>query len=145
MDPEIRGLEILTEGDAPMLHLAYEGRTVPAGLAGDGVESLVRLALELSMRDRGTVLIEEPEAHQHSRAIAQSAKVLVAAARTGCQVILTTHSMELLDDLLAELTDDEHSWLAVYRTRLDQGQLRVMRVKGEDVSAVRAGIGDDLR
>lgn len=151
LDETILRMEILTDLNEPMLHLVYadaSGKTerpVPVGLAGDGTESLVRLALELSMRDKGTVLVEEPEAHQHTAAIVQSARVLVTAARLGCQVILTTHSMELLDAMLFELKTEERNLLAVYRTRLQDGELRVLRVAGKEVAEARTGIGDDLR
>ncbi len=145
VDPSIRGLEILTEGDQPVLHIAYDDRVVPAALAGDGMNSLVRLALELSQRKDGTFLIEEPEAHQHSSAILRSARILVAAARLGSQVLLSTHSMELLDDLLATLGDDELDLLAVYRFRLVQGELKVLRMPGKEVRAARTEIEDDLR
>jgi hypothetical protein len=145
VDPSIRGLEILTEGDQPILHIAYDDRVVPAALAGDGMSSLVRLALELSQRKDGTFLIEEPEAHQHSAAILRSARIVVAAARLGSQVLLSTHSMELLDDLLAALRDDELDLLAVYRLRLVQGELKVLRMPGKEVHAARTEIEDDLR
>ena len=145
VDATIRGLEILTEGDTPILHIVYDDRVVPAALAGDGMESLVRLALELSQRKDGTFLIEEPEAHQHSAAILRSARILVAAARLGSQILLSTHSMELLDDLLGALRDDELDLLAVYRLRLVQGELKVLRMPGKEVHSARTEIEDDLR
>lgn len=145
VDPTIRGIEILTEGDVPVLHLAYDDRVVPAVLAGDGMESLVRLALELSQRKKGTFLIEEPEAHQHSAAILRSARIIVAAARLGSQIILSTHSMELLDDMLAALRDEELDLLAVYRLRLVHGELKVLRMPGKEVNTARTEIEDDLR
>lgn len=145
VDSTIRGLEILTEGDTPVLYIDYEDRVVPAALSGDGMESLVRLALELSQRKQGVFLVEEPEAHQHSAAILRSAKIIVAAARLGSQVILSTHSMELLDDLLAALRAEELDLLAVYRLRLVHGELKVLRMPGKEVNAARTEIEDDLR
>jgi hypothetical protein len=145
VDPSIRGLEILTEGEIPILHIAHDDRVVPAALAGDGMGSLVRLALELTQRRAGTFLIEEPEAHQHSAAILRTAQVIVAAARLDTQIFLSTHSLELIDDLMSVLKDEEVDWLAVYRLRLRQGELKVHRVAGADVNAARTAIGDDLR
>lgn len=145
VDPTITGLEILTEGDVPILHLSYADRSVPVTLTGDGMQSLVRLALGLSARSSGVFLIEEPEAHQHTAAIVRSAKVIAAAALSGSQVILSTHSMELLDGILASLPDDRVDIVAVYRLRLIEGQLKVLRMKGSEVNAARAGIEDDLR
>jgi hypothetical protein len=145
VDPKTKGLEILTEGDTPVLHIASEDRTVPVALSGDGMEALVRIALELSQRKDGTFLIEEPETHQHSRALLRTARILVAAARNGAQIILSTHSMELLDDMLADLKDEELDWLAVYRLRLIQGDLRVLRMSGSEANRARTDIEDDLR
>ena len=146
LDPGIRDLRILEEEGWPsQLHLIYDDRSVPVGLAGDGVESLVRLALELTVRDGGTFLVEEPEAHQHLAAVCGTARVLVAAARSNCQLIVTTHSLDLLDAILFELTPAERSLLAVYRTRLQQGELHVRRVGGDDVTTARTEIGEDLR
>jgi hypothetical protein len=145
VDPTIRGLEILTQGESPVLHIVYQDRTVPAGLAGDGMGALVRLALELTQQERRTCLLEEPEAHQHSAAILRSAQAIAAAARLESQVILATHSLEFIDDLLSALKDDELDYLAVYRLRLAQGVLKVQRVPGAEVNAARTAIGDDLR
>jgi hypothetical protein len=145
VDRSITQLEILTEGDTPVLHLSYDDRSVPVALAGDGMESLVRLALELSQRERGIFLIEEPESHQHTAAIVRSARIIAAAARLGCQIIFATHSMELLDAILASLAEKELDLLAVYRLRLVHGELKVLRMAGKEVNAARAGIEDDLR
>ncbi len=144
--PGVSDIEILTEGDSPIIYLVYEDYSVPAALAGDGIQSLLRLSLELASRPDGVVLLEEPEVHQHPGAIRQSARAILAAIRRGIQIVITTHSLELIDALLAEARDDEElEKLAVYRLQLKEGCLRSHCVPGPDVAFARTQIGDDLR
>jgi hypothetical protein len=141
-------LEILTEGDAPILHLVYEDRSVPVVLAGDGVQSLVRLSLELAAQPHGVVLVEEPELHQHPAALRQTARAILAAVRRDIQVILTTHNLDFIDSLLSESTVNGHAdldKLSLYRTGLKNGRLLVTRYSGAEVAAARGEIQDDLR
>lgn len=144
--PDLNHLEILTEDNSPIVHLVFENYSVPAALAGDGVYALLRLRLELALRAGGLVLLEEPEVHQHPAAIRQTAQAIHAAVRRGVQVVMTTHSLDLIDALLAESqneTDLEN--LSVYSVRLKDGCLLTSRVAGSDVAFARAQIGDDLR
>jgi predicted ATPase len=140
--PQIR---ILTEGDSPIVHLGFESHSVPAALAGDGIHALVRLSLELASRERGTVLLEEPEVHQHPAALRQTARAIIAAVRRDIQVILTTHSLELIDALLSESLDADLDRLALYSLALEQGTLKSARIPGREVSLVRTTIEEDLR
>lgn len=143
--PAVTGLDVATEADIPVLHLVFPDRSVPVAVAGDGVESLVRLALELTGRAGGTVLVEEPEAHQHMRAIVQSAEVIAECVRAGTQIILSTHSLELLDALLWHFARDLGRF-AVFRLVLgDDGTLAARRVAGERVAVLRGDLESDLR
>jgi hypothetical protein len=143
--PGLDRVEILTDQDDPGVWLTYEDHAVPSGLAGDGIQSLLRLALELAAAPGGVALIEEPETHEHPGAIRQSAKAIVAAVRRGVQVVVSTHSLELIDALLVELRADEIGKLSLQRLKLVDGVLRTSRLDGEDVSLSRGDIGDDLR
>ena len=143
--PGVSELEILTEGDTPILHLVFEDRSVPVAFAGDGVYSLVQLCLELASLPRGVVLLEEPEVHQHPAAICQSVRAILAAVRRGVQVILTTHSLELIDYILAESSKEELQGLSVYRLQLKDGSLSSRRIDGSEVAFLRTEIESDLR
>ncbi len=143
--PGLVDLQILTEGDTPVLHTVFKDRSVPASLAGDGVAALLRLAIELVRRSEGVALVEEPEAHQHPRAIAMSAQVLAEAVKRGVQVIASTHSMEFVDHLLNGLYPDDFDCLSLWRTRLDNGVLRTSRLSGTEVADARQVIEEDLR
>lgn len=91
------------------------------------------------------VFLEEPEAHQHPASIRQSARAIVTGIRSGLQLVVATHSLELIDALLAELADDELPQLSVHRLHLTAGELRTSRVVGEDVRLSRREIAEDLR
>ena len=60
-------------------------------------------------------------------------------------MILSTHSLELIDALLAELKDEELPLLSLYRLKLTDGSPRKSRLEGSEVLLSRSEIGDDLR
>lgn len=134
------------DGQSPILHFVFSDYSVPVAVAGDGVHALTRLCLELAARPRGTILLEEPETHQHPRAICQTARAIIAAMRGGTQIILTTHSLELIDALLDESSSDElKDNVSLYRMLLSDGQLKSHRHTGDDAAFARSQVEDDLR
>ncbi len=145
--PGLVDLDILTEAGVPWLALDLPGGPVPATLAGDGVLAALRVVFQLATAE-GVALIEEPEVHQHPAGLARVTLAIVTAVRLGLQVILTTHSLELIDHLIAHLSDDELSqndFLTVTRVRLDCGKLHTTRNVATEVAQARAEIEEDLR
>jgi energy-coupling factor transporter ATP-binding protein EcfA2 len=134
------------EAEKPVLHVLYKGSrgSTPLALAGDGIKLAVRVGLELAMGGGSVALLEEPETHLHPRAMWIVAQTIATSVKRGVQVILTTHSLDLLDALLAEIPDDLNK-LAVFRTRLDEGKLIVSRIPGDYVAEARAVLHEDLR
>ena len=103
-------------------------------------------ALELSIRSDGVVLLEEPEVHQHPGALRQSARAVWAAVNRGVQVVISTHSIELIDMLLVEAPTDGLDRLSLFRLALDgTGDLRTSRLTGPQIQSARTEIEDDLR
>lgn len=103
--PEVRDLELLEDAPGEVsLHLVQGVGGVPSALAGDGVQALLQIAVELASAPDGTVLLEEPEVYQHPRALEHTAGVVVAAVLRGVQVVLTTHSLDFIDALLRAAT-----------------------------------------
>lgn len=147
MVPGVRHLEILTdERDNPVLHMVFDTHSVPLALAGDGVVALMRAAFELAIAPGGLVLMEEPEVHQHPRAIAYTAKAIHEAVARGVQVIISTHSLEVIDYLLSEAPKDfNFNRLAVFSLSLQEGSLNSVRIAGPDVLYDRERLGEDLR
>ncbi len=143
--PGVQNVEILTEYGEPILHFVFAEYSVPATLAGDGIQSLLRLSLELAASGGGVALLEEPEVHQHPGAIRQSAGAILAAVRRQIQVVLTTHSLELIDAILAESSAEDLGRLSLYRLQLQDGGLQSSRLSGPDIAFARTEIEDDLR
>ncbi len=143
--PGVQDILILTENGSPIVHIEYATHSVPAALCGDGIHSLLRTSLELAARPNGVVLIEEPEIHQHPGGVQQTVRAILAAIRRDIQVVLTTHSLELIDLLLAESSDDDIEQLSLYRLELEDGRLIAVRTPGSEVQFSRTEIESDLR
>jgi len=144
--PGVEEIEILAEGDTPTLYLNYSDHSVPVTLAGDGIQSLLRVALDIAIRPGSIVLLEEPDLFQHPGAICHTARAIWEAVRNNTQVIITTHSLDLIDALLSEAkTEEEISVVSVYRLLLQDGTLRSSRMAGDDILFSRVEIGNDLR
>ncbi len=143
--PGLHHLEVLTERGTPVLNLVFAGRAVPAILAGDGIALLLRFGFELATQAGGVVLMEEPEVHMHPGAIRQCARAILAAVRRKIQIVLSTHSLELIDALLAESLDQDLARLSLYRLQLQDGALQSSRLAGPDIAFARSEIEDDLR
>lgn len=144
--PSARSLEILSDKGVPSLYVDSEvGGPIPAALAGDGVQSFLQLAIELAQVPHGLALVEEPEVYQHPRALRQTALALVAAMRRGVQVVMTTHSLELIDAIIATLSEDEQGNLAFFSLMLEGGVLKSSRFGGADAAFARTTIERDLR
>ncbi len=141
--PDLERVEILTEADLPVLCLTHTNRSVPVQLTSDGTRALVRMAFEVFATKAGLVLLEEPEAHQHPRFIGQVAEIIWAAVRRGVQVVLSTHSLELLDALLT--ADGDLAALSVHHLHLPGERLVVNRTAGDDAAFAREQIAEDLR
>lgn len=142
--PGLDDLELLTD-DSESLYLAtsFDTHAVPVSLAGDGIAMLVRLCCELAAAEAETILIDEPEAHQHPASLRQGAKAMVAALDQGLQLILATHSLELIDLLVDECQNKQ--CMSLFRLGLDDGELVSSRFDGEDVHSARKEIEEDLR
>ncbi len=143
--PSLDNVELQTEAGVPTIHLDYGDKTVPASVSGEGVHSLLRMCFELSTRKGGLVVIEEPEVHLHPAAVWQAAGIIVAAVRRGIQVVFSTHSIEFIDGIISECTNEDLPNLSLFRFRLDDGSLVHSRHGGEDVAFAREQVVNDLR
>jgi energy-coupling factor transporter ATP-binding protein EcfA2 len=144
--PGAEAITILTSGSLPVANVVYPTHAVPVYVVGDGVERVIRLGLEALLLDKGLLILEEPEVYLHPKAIQLAAKIIVDAVQRGVQVILSTHSLELIDNLVASWEcDADCSKMAVFRVLLEEGNLKVSRIPGDRVVALRSTIEDDLR
>lgn len=138
-------VQILTEKDSPIVYLEFQDHALPVALAGDGIRLLLQMILGLVTRDGGIVLMEEPEVHLHPGAIRQCAAAVLAAVKRKTQIVLTTHSLELIDALLSASSDEDLNLMSLYSLKLEAGELKHFRLAGSEVALSRTQIQDDLR
>lgn len=138
--------------DSLGVHVRFtDGRpSLPLELMGDGVQVATRLALAIAAQPPSrTLLVEEPELHLHPGGLAAVARVLWAAVERGAQLACSTHSIELVDQLVAVALEGSVlgalDRLAVIRLALQDGALRAHVVPGAEVHELRDAFGEDLR
>ncbi len=143
--PGLDRLHILTDDSGRgVVHLGFADHSVPVALAGDGFLTLLQVSIAVAQLPGKTVLLEEPESTQHPRSVYQAARAIAGAARRGVQVILSTHSLELIDALISHL-DGDLPLLTVHHLTCPGGALSAIRYTGEEVDLARDTIGEDLR
>jgi len=140
-------LRILKSGEDFILHAIFEGQPpVPVYLTGDGSKRLVELASAiLGVDPDGVVLLEEPECYQHPRYLRELASLLIESAKTNRQIILSTHSMELVDLLLEAGEEERLEYPFVHRLRLVDGKLSGVVLNREQATVTRKDLLEDLR
>jgi len=143
----LRDVSVEDAGDArATLYLDYGSYILPEAVAGDGVRALLRAAYELAAAPGGVVLLEEPEVHLHPGAMRLCARAIHATAQRDVQVILSTHSIEFIDCLIAGAEDDAaRDRLSVHRVRLEDGVMHHRVIGGAEAVFLRGEIEEDLR
>lgn len=143
-------LRILVPDGQPMVYVDDGRGRWPLAVAGDGFKRAFELAARLVVEDAATVLVEEPENHLHVGAMANIARLFWQATAPapggfGRQVIVTSHSLDFIDALFLEASDEELRRSAVVRMALRDGVLTSVAVPGPRVSELRGELGEDLR
>lgn len=120
---------------------------VPLAMAGDGVKMFARLAMTLALSNTSLLLLEEPEAHLHPRTLLALAGRIRDAVRRGLQVVLTTHSLELVDQLIRLWQGDDapKADMCAFRLALRDGELLSTRFGRNELADARFHDGDDVR
>jgi hypothetical protein len=144
--PRLKDLRILKSGSDFLLH-TFSGDTqpIPAYLAGDGLKRFLELAAAIVDTPNGVVLLEEPEAYQHPRYMTELVALLLNAAKSGTQIILSTHSIELIDLLLHAPEAEGLTYPTVHRLRLVDGKLAAVAIDREKAISARDDLLQDLR
>ncbi|MCK6507217.1 AAA family ATPase [Myxococcota bacterium] len=132
--PWAGNLESLQEsGGRSQLYATGDTGAVPVNLLGDGVAALLHLAIRVAPVDQGLVLVEEPEVFQHPRSLRLTAHLLLAAVERGAQVVLTTHSVELIELLVQGAGPALQDQVSLHNLALSDGRLQVARFAGDDL------------
>ena len=144
--PGVVSLEsLLEERGQTQLYATFADGALPVALAGDGLQAFLQIALGVAAVPAGLALVEEPEVFQHPGSLTRTAQVLWAGVHRGVQVVVTTHSLELIDRILASAGEGDLDQLTVFNLALDDGELRASRFEGVDLPQVRGELESDLR
>jgi len=143
----IKDLEPLKERDRWVLYVVHEEHSIPIYLMGDGLRLALAYLMLLSVASDALLLLEEPELHQHPGLLGLVAEAIVRShAQRRCQVVLSTHSLELIDLLIEkakELGVLDH--LTVHRLSLEQGRLSSTSYSAREARELREELEMDLR
>lgn len=150
VDPSIVDLRILMADDErPVLYAATEidGKEVvwPASLAGSGFKQLLTLVCKVAGAT-GLVCVDDPEAYLHPRLFEHVADILWRLVEQGAQVILSTHSVDLIAEIAARLNGGpESTQLGLYGLARDANGIMTLPVRRTGGAIQVPRKRDDLR
>jgi predicted ATPase len=147
-DPGIESLDV-SAGRRQTIVVKHKRRgVVDLASFGDGMRRVAALALALSRAQDGVLLIDEIEAGIHPAILSEVVeKLLVAASAAAVQLIATTHSLEVVDALVAAasaLGDETQSAITAYYVAERNDQRSAQRYDHERLQELREA-GVDLR
>lgn len=106
------GKLVVNEMDDDLLFRDSKGRQYPLRLAAMSISNLGMLGLliEKNLLDRNTFLfIDEPEAHLHPEWQVEMAEALFALAKGGVNVVLATHSVDIMKWIEVQVKENPDS------------------------------------
>lgn len=127
-----------------ILHTISEGKAIPVYFSGDGYKRLLYVACILASSTNKLVLLEEPECFQHPRYIRELSQLLWGAVDQGTQIMMSTHSIDLLHQLFFQ-QDAPLEKSKIFRTQLKHGRLSARAIEGQRARDRMDELGEDLR
>jgi len=107
LDSSIEDIVTVSLQGITQLHVRSLGKWIPIQFAGDGVLRLLQICLAVLEHENGLVLIDEIEAGFHYSAYGPLWKALeTLTSQTGCQVLATTHSYEMIQAARNHVADE---------------------------------------
>jgi predicted ATPase len=145
--PGLVSIQILTEDDdSSNVYLEWSNGAVPLSISGDGIAAMLQVAIEAVLVEKGgLILVEEPEVFLHPKAISVVAGLLRELMREGRQVVITTHSLELIDSLLGRSEEADLDRMSLINLRPAEGDPTYVAWPGRQFDYIREKIGEDLR
>jgi energy-coupling factor transporter ATP-binding protein EcfA2 len=146
-DPDIENLDIVELAGRRSVRVTHRIRgVVDLSSFGDGLRRAVLFSLVLARAAGGVLLIDEIDVGIHPAVMnAVFAKLCTAAEEVQTQVIMTTHSLEAVDALVAAVADrNAADEFAAYWVQRKDGQHAVRRYDFAKLCRLREG-GLDIR
>jgi len=108
LDPSIEDILTVSRLGITQLHVRTHDRWVPIQFAGDGVLRLLQVCLALLENENSLLLIDEIETGLHFSVYDSLWKAVEElSGQTGCQVIATTHSYEMIAAAQSSIADED--------------------------------------
>ncbi|RLF91939.1 hypothetical protein DRN82_01225 [Thermococci archaeon] len=137
--PDVKDIRIFSEGVGP--EIVYKKGKVPFFVMGDGFRSAyIYLAYLMSVK-YGYILCEEPENYQHPSSRKLIVKGICKAAKDN-QIFISTHSLELIDDILLECDNID---IKFFVPTIKDGVLEYISFDREEAEFRRRELEADLR
>jgi energy-coupling factor transporter ATP-binding protein EcfA2 len=115
----------------------------PVELLGDGVIEAIHYLSMLVGAEGGVMLIDEFGSALDAKNLdLVISKVIAAAADFGVQLFLSTHSLEVVDALLADAPADS---LLLMQMKNEGGSVSLQTLEHDEAKALRGDLGFDLR
>lgn len=138
---EVESIQLPPDG-RPVLLFPTHG--LPLDSQGDGARAAFRALTLLGALNNTTLMMEEPECHQHPGSLKRFAQAITRLAReNSVQLILTTHSSECVGAFL-EASAEVNSESAVFHLALRDGVLDARKLDAPTVATL-AETGTDVR
>lgn len=150
LDPSIVSLQLILEGPNTILYaesdMGLPRRSVwPVAVGGSGFKRLLSLVAQLSGAT-GLICIDDPDAFLHPKMFEQVATLLWGLVRNGAQVVVATHSLELIDTFAKDINGSpESEQFGVFGFSRDANGVLTctLRMPGQSAQAPRRR--DDIR
>ena len=138
---DIESIQLPPDGRAVLL---FPTHGLPLDSQGDGARAAFRALTLLGALNNTTLLMEEPECHQHPGSLKRFAQAITQLAKeNSVQLILTTHSSECVGAFL-DASTEVNSESAVFHLALRDGVLDARKLDAPTVATL-AETGTDVR
>jgi len=136
-EPQAEGLTYMPLGDEYSLALQLADTTVRVDDLGGGAKNAVIYTAVLLTLKNTAVLMEEPEIHQHPAGLATLLNfVLKIAKQNNLQLIITTHSIELIKILQRLVKEHELPIRIFHLERTPKGIIEVRELEEIDIQVM---------
>ncbi len=147
MYSELEEFKVLPKNNKWVLSAILTKYSIPFYLLGDGIKSAFIYIALLNSVEKGIILIEEPELHQHIGSMEFIAEAIIKSRKEReNQVFITTHSLEFIDLVLRKAKKyDMGKEISIYRISLKNGELKYRLYSYEEALKAREEFEVDLR
>lgn len=135
--PNISGIQLLQEGGQPVLYAQFDdGKIYPFSMLGDGVQTLLSIAMAIMNTTGGLVLLDEFDSAIHYSVLSETwSKIASLANNYNCQIFVVTHSRECINAALEGISKG---------SRVEDFQYSRLERDDSGISAVTYS-GDEVR